>query len=361
MATSSDAYQPYTLDDVEQQRATNGYRAVSTFSGIGGSCFGLELAGFDVTFASEFIAAAQDCYRLNHPATYLDTRDIRELSADEILNTVGIEQGDLDLFEGSPPCSAFSVLGRGPDGWGKAKAYSGKQQVVDDLFFEWTRLLTELQPRMCVAENVPGLIEGPSRGYFNLIMQTIRDAGYYVEANVLDSARLGVPQQRKRLFIVAVRKDLDPTFEWPKPTHRPWPLRDMLPDVIEAWAKLDFAKTSGDRRYAERVSLSKPCPTIIANGATLWGTGSWGLRRSTTDHDAPAAVAAVQAAYESTTKRTDTLTRLTITELCNLASFPVDTRFVGTYNQQWERIGRSVPPLMMRALATQIRRKLDTL
>ena len=102
----------------------NGYSAVSTFSGCGGSSLGYKMAGFRVLWASEFIPAAQDTYRANHPATILDTRDIRNVQASDILDAIGMKPGELDLFDGSPPCASFSTAGKREAGWGKVKAYS---------------------------------------------------------------------------------------------------------------------------------------------------------------------------------------------------------------------------------------------
>ena len=107
-----------SMDEIARRRGSNGYRVASTFSGCGGSCLGFEMEGFDVAWASEFVPAAQDVYRLNHPTTKLDTRDIREVTAKDILRALGIEPGQLDVFEGSPPCSAFSTAGKRAKGWG---------------------------------------------------------------------------------------------------------------------------------------------------------------------------------------------------------------------------------------------------
>jgi hypothetical protein len=99
----------------------NGFTAVSTFSGCGGSSLGYKLAGFRVAWASEFIPAAQETYRANHPATILDCRDIREVKAEDILAATGLAVGEIDLFDGSPPCASFSTAGIREDGWGQGE------------------------------------------------------------------------------------------------------------------------------------------------------------------------------------------------------------------------------------------------
>lgn len=90
-----------------EQIPLNGYSAVSTFSGCGGSCLGYRMAGFKVLWASEFIPAAQGVYKLNHPDSILDTRDIRKVKPEEILEAIGLKKGELDLMDGSPPCASF--------------------------------------------------------------------------------------------------------------------------------------------------------------------------------------------------------------------------------------------------------------
>src|SRR5206468_3776290 len=108
----------------------NGYQVISTFSGCGGSCLGYRMAGFRVRWASEFIPAAQETYKMNHPDSILDLRDIREVQPQEILDAVGLQLGDLDLLDGSPPCASFSTAGKREAGWGKIKSYSDTKQRV---------------------------------------------------------------------------------------------------------------------------------------------------------------------------------------------------------------------------------------
>ena len=101
---------PYRVPSMAEIAALpkNGFRAVSTFSGCGGSALGYRMAGFDLLWANEFVPAAQETYRANHPGTILDCRDIRQVKAEEILAAIKMEPGELDLFDGSPPCASPS-------------------------------------------------------------------------------------------------------------------------------------------------------------------------------------------------------------------------------------------------------------
>ena len=193
---------PYSIASMEEIRAIpwNGLNVVSTFSGCGGTCLGYEMAGYKILWASEFIPAAQQVYRLNHPDTFLDTRDIRQVTGQSILIKLGLKQGEVDILEGSPPCASFSTAGVRERYWGQVVKYSDTKQRVDDLFTEYTKLVDSIQPKVFVAENVYGLVRGTAKGYFKKILAGFRSCGYQVEAKLLDAAWLGVPQHRRRLF-----------------------------------------------------------------------------------------------------------------------------------------------------------------
>ena len=196
----------------------NGYTVISTFSGAGGSSLGLRMAGFKCLWANEFVQAAQEVYRQNFPDTFLNPNDIRTITSEDIYRETGAKKGSIDLMEGSPPCSSFSTAGQKEKNWGKEKKYStDKVQRTDDLFFEYTRLLRSIKPKMFVAENVSGLVKGVSIGYFKEIMQEFENAGYKVRAQLLDAAWLGVPQKRQRLIFLGARDDLGVEPEYPKP------------------------------------------------------------------------------------------------------------------------------------------------
>lgn len=231
----------------------NGLTAVSTFSGCGGSSLGYRLAGFKVLWASEFIEAARDCYRANFPNTILDDRDIRDVHPDEILAVTGMRRGQIDLFDGSPPCSSFSTAGKRQEHWGKAKKYSDTVQRTDDLFFEYSRILRGLMPRAFVAENVSGLVKGAAKGYFLEILAELKSCGYRVKCKVLDAQWLGVPQCRQRCIFVGVREDLRDANGQPiEPAHpHPLPYRYSVREAIPwiAGIRHDSMGLEGSKEY----------------------------------------------------------------------------------------------------------------
>jgi len=322
----------------------NGFNVVSTFSGCGGSSLGYKMAGFRVLWASEFVPAAQETYRANHPGTILDGRDIRTVSGSDILDSIGMKPGELDLFDGSPPCASFSTSGKREAGWGVVKKYSDRKQRTDDLFFEYSRLIREIRPKAFVAENVSGLVKGTAKGYFLEILHELQSCGYRVEARLLEGQWLGVPQMRQRLIFCGVREDLgiDPVF--PKPLPFRYTVRDAIagldgqpvePEtdlgkskVGEEWDKIRQGAKSEKYFNAIKVSFDRPCFTLTASGG---GKG--------------------QASILHPTERR----KFSIAELKRLSSFPDDFVLTGNYTRRWERLGRAVPPVMMSHIAAAVR------
>lgn len=467
---------PYRLPTMDEVRAVpdNGLRVVSTFSGCGGSCMGFRMAGYKVLWASEFVPAAAETYRANWPDTYLDTRDIREVAPEEILKVTGLERGQLDVFEGSPPCSSFSLAGNREKDWGKVKKYSDVEQRTDDLFFEYTRLLDGLRPRVFVAENVPGLAMGDARSgkyevdqlgvdgsgtgaapshseiHYDAICKALSlDGAYVVWAKVLNAARLGVPQNRRRLIFIGVRRDQGRLPAYPDSLPYTYSIRDALGDVRvtgtekmvkrrmeSGWGastlvdgegfdsdapsptltkegfaggnKYEFEVTEisvnektidrierrpGGRPYGMdeqgKLDLDLPLPIIDTVGISSQSKDKWNVEETSIeryaigeewdklepgeasekyfnlikpDPDKPSptitqtgGTLGAASVTHPTQKR-----KFTIAELRLLSGFPADFILTGSWNQQWERIGRAVPPPMMAAVASTVRDEVLT-
>ena len=354
------------------QTPWNGLSLVSTFSGCGGSCLGFRMAGYRTLWASEFIEAARDTYTANHPGVPIDGRDIRSVTAEDILRITGLKKGELDVLEGSPPCASFSTAGTRQEGWGKVKTYSNTKQRTDDLFFEYIRLIDGLQPKMFVAENVSGLVKGSAKGYFKEILAAMKAVGYHVETRVLDATWLGVPQTRQRLIFIGLRNDLSAPLRWPSPLPYFYSVRDALHELDETpagivggsdtdtgvgevrqtkrfiagndlgdsaigkeWDKLKPGEASNKYFSLVRPHLDQPCPTVTQTGGKSHG------------------VACVTHPVERR--------KFTIAELRRICGFPDDFALTGSYSQQWERLGRAVPPPMMAAVAAEVREVLHGL
>ena len=207
VSTKSDHRFPWkwNLADLKYVKG-NGKKVFSCFSCGGGSSMGYKLAGYEMIGCCEIDPRMVAVYRQNlHPPLVYNV-DIREL-LNQPLQSVLYE---LDILDGSPPCSVFSMAGDREAGWNKEKVFREGQakQKLDDLFFHFIRIAKELQPKVVIAENVAGLIKGNAKGYVNEILKAFSDAGYDAQLFLLNSAFMGVPQRRERTVFIARRKDL---------------------------------------------------------------------------------------------------------------------------------------------------------
>ena len=185
----------------------HGMKVFGTFICGGGSTMGYKLAGFNHLGGVEIDPKIADVYKTNHNPKYLYTQDIRDFAN---LHEYPDELYNLDLLDGSPPCSSFSMAGNREKDWGKEKVFKEGQakQRLDDLFFDYIKLAKKLQPKVVIAENVKGLISGNAKSYVKKIKESFIDAGYDVQLFLLNAASMGVPQKRERVFFVCKRKDL---------------------------------------------------------------------------------------------------------------------------------------------------------
>lgn len=356
---------PYRVPDMEEIRALpwNGFKVTSTFSGCGGSCTGYRMAGFKVVWANEFVPAAQASYKANAADDcYLDCRDIRKVQPQEILDQCGLKQGELDLFDGSPPCQAFSTAGKREKGWGKAKTYEhGAKQCNEQLFDEYIRLLRGLMPKVFVAENVSGLVKGKAKGFFLEILKGLKTSGYRVTCRVLDAQWLGVPQTRQRTIFVGVREDLGLDPVHPKPLPYRYSVRDALP-----WIGRVVHDTSGLFGAGDVTDRPSPAVTIGVHSVNAnhfkveslppsRKPGSYGV--SEVEPTKPCPTVTIGSPGNDLAVGTERR-KFTIDELKRICAFPDDFILKGSYAQQWERLGNSVPPVMMFHIASTIRNEI---
>lgn len=185
----------------------NGLKVFGTFICGGGSSMGYKLAGFNHIGGVELDQKVAEVYKANHNPKYLFVEDIRDFNKrtdlpDELYN--------LDILDGSPPCSTFSMAGDREKAWGKEKRFAEGQklQTLDDLVFIYCDTIEKLKPKVCILENVKGLILGNAKAYSKEIVKRITKAGYRVQLFLLNASRMGVPQERERVFFVGLRNDI---------------------------------------------------------------------------------------------------------------------------------------------------------
>lgn len=331
------SYRWYLLD--LEKILKNRYKVFSCFAGGGGSSMGYKLAGYNVLGGLEIDKEMALNYKTNLKPKYFFIEDIRKFKERKNLPE---ELFNLDILDGSPPCSVFSMIGKREKGWNIEKVFKEGQakQRLDDLFFHFLDLAKRLKPKVIIAENVQGLIQGNARGYVVEIFKKFKAIGYNVQLFLLDSATMGIPQQRKRIFFIAKRNDLNLSklklqFNYPlvsykeieeenpkevtyiksKITFKLW--RKALPG--KSFSHVHITNGSYSRR---KLHPLKPVPTIIADIGTKYFH--------------------YKISREITTK-----------ELILAGSFPLDYQFIKEKPQYI--IGMSVPPLMICRIAEQVK------
>jgi DNA (cytosine-5)-methyltransferase 1 len=328
-------------EDLKRVRK-HGHKVFSTFACGGGSSFGYKMAGFDVIGCNEIDPEMMELYKANHHPTHAYLEPIQDFKKRDDLPE---ELFDLDILDGSPPCSTFSMSGSREKVWGKEKQFREGQakQVLSDLFFDYLDVVEKLRPKVAVAENVKGMILGKAKGYCKLIRDRFDELGYDCQLFLFNGASMGVPQTRERVFFVARRRDLalpplEVSFDEAPITFRE--VCDNLPfqdlegtepsDTHRAfWHRTrpgDSYSTCLDGSYFNfaRMAWDRPSPTIIGGGADKFS-------------------------------HPDELRVLSWVEVSLVGSYPYDYDFLGRKNNiKVYCIGMSVPPVMTAQLAAQI-------
>lgn len=324
------------------------FEVVSLFAGGGGSSTGYRMAGGKVLAVNEFIPEAVKTYRANWPTTKVLSGDVRKLSGQEILDVIGRKPGQLDILDGSPPCSAFSTAGSRDKGWGKAKKYSdASQENVEDLFFDYIRILRDVQPKVFVAENVSGLAKGVAKGYLNQILRELRASGYQVSCKILDAQWLGVPQKRARTIFVGVRNDL-----WRdefKGLLHPAPVGDR-PTLRQAFEGLRFTDEDKAQTDISKYATFRELVKLPKGGQSR----KYFQLVKADPGSVSGCVTASSGALSIACVRHWDNRAFSVSEVKRIMSIPDDYVLTGTYQQKVERLGRMVAPFMMKAVAQNI-------
>lgn len=321
-------------------------KVFSCFACGGGSTMGYKLAGFDVIGHNDIDPKMVEVYKENHKPKFSYLESITTFAKRKDLPK---ELYELDILDGSPPCSSFSTSGNREKDWGKKKKFREGQelQVLDTLFFDFIDLANELKPKVVVAENVKGLLLGNAKQYVIKIYEAFDKAGYTCKHFLLNASKMGVPQRRERVFFIALRKDLAPKFmenvdmftELPKLElnfnekkilfkeikEKNVERENIIKSYLKHWENTDHNGNSFETKTGSKFGFyftalnSSVCKTVTSGN-----------------------VIAIEEKSEI----------LTINELINIGSFPLDYNFLNVKPQYL--IGMSVPPLMTGKIAEQI-------
>lgn len=266
----------YDVEGVEKHE----HKVFSTFACGGGSTMGYKLAGYTVIGANDIDPKMAKVYKENHNPKYYFLCPVWKLLEEENLPK---ELYNLDILDGSPPCSTFSLAGSRDKVWKQEKKFREGQekQVLSDLFFDWIKLVKKLQPKVAIAENVKWMIIWNAKMYTKKIVQELNAIGYDVQIFCLNSATMGIPQARERIFFICKKKQLN----FPKLTlsfsEKMIPYREINEWIIEKfhpitqtqmqlWKKCkpwkNFASVHPTKSFFNhfKISLNRPLPTLTA-------------------------------------------------------------------------------------------------
>ena len=325
------------------------YSVLELFAGAGGLAIGLEKAGLKCVALNEIDKWACQTLRKNRPEWNVLEGDIKSFSFVEYQNNV-------DVLTGGFPCQAFS--------------YAGKKLGLNDargtLFYEFARAVQEVNPPICIGENVRGLLSHDSGRTLGGMISVLDEIGYrVVPVQVLKAINYKVPQKRERLFLVGVRKDIDVEYEYPKPSRKVYNLVDALKkgdlydcDVPESDGAtypehkrevLDLVPPNGYWR-----DLPLEIQKEYMGGSFYLGGGKTGMARRI-GWDEPCLTLTCSPAQKQTERCHPEETRpFTVREYARIQTFPDDWQFEGSIAQQYKQIGNAVPVNLGREIGYSI-------
>jgi len=322
-------------------------KVFSCFACGGGSTMGYKLAGYDVIGCNEIDPKMIKAYRENHKPKYSYLEPIQTF---KLRNDLPKELYNLDLLDGSPPCSSFSTAGNREKDWGKDKKFREGQtkQVLDTLFFDFIDLAEKLQPKVVIAENVKGIILGKANLYVNKIRKNFNKAGYIVQDWLFNSKNMGVPQRRERVFFIALRKDLAKPFLYRAN------LFDFFPKINFCFKEkeIPFGIIQDNDKNRKSISNSSFKRWEMANKYGVYderarGGKKFGFFRKLVKWRVAATLLSggcycIEDLPKEINKK----------ELCIIGSYPLDYNFLN--NKVQYLIGMSVPPVMTAQIANQV-------
>ena len=334
------------------------YSSIELFAGAGGLALGLEQAGFKVELLNELDKHAANTLKLNRPNWNVVNGDVTSLD-------LSFYKNKIDFLSGGFPCQAFS--------------YAGNKQGFGDtrgtLFFEFARIIEEVQPRVFLAENVRGLLNHENGRTIETIKHKIKEIGYtLIEPEVLKAIYYKVPQKRERLFFVGIRNDLADSFEfsWPSKFKRVMTVKDALKkgELFEC----DVPKSEGQKYPARKKEILALVPQggywrdlpddiqrEYMKKSYFLGGGKTGMARRLS-WDEPSLTITCAPAQKQTERCHPEDTRpLTVREYARIQTFPDNWKFTGSLSSQYKQIGNAVPVNLAKSVGKSLIGLLNSL
>lgn len=315
------------------------YSAIELFAGAGGLAVGMEEAGINCVALNEIDKWACQTLRANRPNWNVLEGDIKDYSFSEYYNN------SVDIVTGGFPCQAFSY----------AVKKLGLNDARGTLFYEFARVVQEVNPIICVGENVRGLLSHDNGKTLQGMISILDEIGYnVVPVKVLKAVNYRVPQKRERLIIVGIRKDIEVEYEYPKPSKKIYNLSDALKkgELYDC----DVPKSAGAKYPLSKMEVLDLVPPKgywrdlpldiqkeYMGGSFFLGGGKTGMARRI-GWDEPCLTLTCSPAQKQTERCHPDETRpFTVREYARIQTFPDNWVFAGSLAQQYKQIGNAVP------------------
>lgn len=332
---------------------------ISLFSGCGGLDLGFEKAGFNVPVANEFDKKIFETFKVNHPNTHLIEGDVRNINKIDIAPFLP-DSGEVDGIIGGPPCQS----------WSEAGSLKGINDARGKLFFDYIRILKEFKPKFFLAENVSGMLANRHSEAVKNILNLFTDAGYDVSLTLVNAKDYGVAEERKRVFYIGFRKDLNINFVFPKGSTEDDQKKITLRDII--WDLKDTAVPAGEKNHHNPKAINNNeyfvgafSPIFMSrNRVKGWDEQAFTVqasgRQCQLHPQAPKMVKFGKNDCRFVEGKESLYRRMTIREVARVQGFPDDFKFIyNETNNAYKMIGNAVPVNLAYEIAKAIKLFLE--
>lgn len=330
---------------------------ISLFSGCGGLDLGFEKAGFDIPVANEYDHTIWETFKVNHPDSHLIKGDVRQITKEDMTPFIS---GEVDGIIGGPPCQS----------WSEAGALKGIEDARGKLFYDYIRILKEFQPKFFLAENVSGMLANRHAEAVKNILKMFSDTGYDVTLTLVNAKDYGVAEERKRVFYIGFRKDLNINFDFPKGSTEDDNKKITLRDII--WDLQETAVPSGPKNHHNPEAINNNeyftgaySPIFMSrNRVKSWDEQAYTVqasgRQCQLHPQAPKMEKVETNVCRFVVGKEDLYRRMTVREIARVQGFPDDFQFLyEDTNNAYKMIGNAVPVNLAYEIAIAIKETLE--